>query len=47
MMGYAPASDMDGMARRRGNDPAGSRGCQARGMKIADMDVVGRSKVHC
>lgn len=44
---YAPASDMDGMARQRVNDPAESRGCQARGMRIADMVVVGCSRVHC
>jgi hypothetical protein len=39
----APASDMDGMVRQRGNDLAESRGCQARGMRIA----VGCSRVHC
>jgi hypothetical protein len=46
MMGYAPASDMDGMVRQRGNGPAESRGCQARGMGVADMVVVGCSRVH-
>jgi hypothetical protein len=46
MMRYGPASDMDGMARQRGNGPAESRECQARGMGVADMVVVGCSRVH-
>jgi hypothetical protein len=46
MMRYAPASDMDEMARQRGNGPAENRGCQARGMKVVDMVVVDCSRVH-
>lgn len=45
-MKYAPASDMDEMAMQRGNDPAESRGCQARGMRVADMMAVGYSRVQ-
>jgi hypothetical protein len=46
MTRYAPASDIYGMARQRGNGPAESRRCQARGMRVEDMVVVGCSRLQ-
>jgi hypothetical protein len=49
-MRYGSVSDMDGMERRTRyylTDPVETRGCQAKGTRVAGVVVERRSRAHC